>query len=262
MGIQTTAGCASPEFPYGLTFHEWSALDETKRHALCQRPKIDFRATESTVKKILDDIKTRGDDCVLELTKKFDKVELTAETMVVDVASLPEPKLDEKVRDAFDTAYSNITTFHTAQKQDELKVETMPGVQCRRLARPIERVGIYVPGGMAVLPSTVLMLGIPAQLAGVKTIVLATPPGENGDVSNEIVYCAKKCGVKYILKAGGAQAVGAMAYGTKSCPKVDKIVGPGNQYVTCAKMLVSCDGDALCSIDMPAGPSEQMCLFD
>lgn len=253
---------ALPTLAYGLSVHQWSALPADKRKALCQRPKIDFRATETTCKKILSDIRERGDAAVNELTAKFDKCELTPDTMIVKVADLPAPQLDSKVTAAFDQAYSNITTFHAAQKHAELKVETMPGVECRRLARPIENVGIYVPGGMAVLPSTVLMLGVPAQLAGVKTTVLATPPQADGSITPEIVYCAKKCGVSYILKAGGAQAVAAMAYGTKSVPKVDKVVGPGNQYVTCAKMLVSCDGDALCAIDMPAGPSEQMCLFD
>lgn len=251
-----------PNLPFGLSQYKWADLTSEKKKELCARPKIDFKATESICKKILSDIRERGDEVVIELTKKFDGAELTPETLVVKVADLPAPKLEEKITNAFDQAYSNIKTFHAAQKHADLKIETMPGVECRRVCRPIENVGIYVPGGMAVLPSTVLMLGIPAQLAGVTTTVLATPPDANGEVSPAIIYCAKKCGVQYILKAGGAQAVAAMAYGTKSCPKVDKVVGPGNQYVTCAKMLISCDGDAVCSIDMPAGPSEQMCLFD
>ena len=138
----------------------------------------------------------------------------------------------------------------------------MPGVTCRRVVRAIERVGLYVPGGTAVLPSTALMLGVPAQIAGCKTIVLATPPRKDGSICPEVVYCAKKCGVTKILKAGGAQAVAALAYGTETCPKVDKICGPGNQFVTAAKMILQNDGNAMVAIDMPAGPSEQLCIAD
>ena len=135
-------------------------------------------------------------------------------------------------------------------------VETMPGVVCSRFARPVARVGLYVPGGTAILPSTALMLGIPAQVAGCKEIVIATPPRPDGSISPEVMYVAKLVGASAILKAGGAQAVAALAYGTQSVPKVDKIFGPGNQWVTAAKMLVQNDTDALVSIDMPAGPSE------
>jgi histidinol dehydrogenase len=138
----------------------------------------------------------------------------------------------------------------------------MPGVECNRVSRPIERVGIYVPGGTAVLPSTCLMLGVPSQIAQCSTVVLATPPRSDGSICPEVIYAAKLCGVHKILCAGGAQAIAALAYGTACCPKVDKIVGPGNQYVTAAKMMLQNAGDAMVAIDMPAGPSEQLCIAD
>ena len=171
--------------------------------------------------------------------------------------------LSATVRKAIDTAYANIYKFHKAQNAETpLKVETMPGVVCSRFARPIARVGLYVPGGTAILPSTALMLGIPAQVAGCKEIVLATPPRPDGSLSPEVMYVAQLVGASAILKAGGAQAVAALAYGTESVPKVDKIFGPGNQWVTAAKMLVQNDTDALVAIDMPAGPSEVLVVAD
>jgi phosphoribosyl-ATP pyrophosphohydrolase/phosphoribosyl-AMP cyclohydrolase/histidinol dehydrogenase len=166
-------------------------------------------------------------------------------------------QIEASVRDAIDKAYANILKFHEAQlDRDTLVVETTPGVVCSRFARPIARVGLYVPGGTAILPSTALMLGIPAQVAGCKEIVLATPPRPDGSVSPEVMYVASLVGASAVLKAGGAQAIAALAYGTETVPKVDKIFGPGNQWVTAAKMLVQNDTDALVSIDMPAGPSE------
>jgi phosphoribosyl-ATP pyrophosphohydrolase/phosphoribosyl-AMP cyclohydrolase/histidinol dehydrogenase len=164
--------------------------------------------------------------------------------------------LPDAVCAAIDAAYANVRKFHAAQVSETLVVETMPGVVCTRFARPIARVGLYVPGGTAILPSTALMLGIPAQVAGCKEIVLATPPRPDGSVSPEVMYVAHLVGASAVLKAGGAQAVAALAYGTQTVPKVDKIFGPGNQWVTAAKMLVQSDTDALVSIDMPAGPSE------
>lgn len=162
---------------------------------------------------------------------------------------------------AFDVAYNNIYAFHAAQRGPDTSVETMPGVVCRRVTRPIGAVGVYVPGGTAVLPSSALMLAVPAQIAGCETVVLATPPRPDGSVTPEVLYCAKKAGVTHILKAGGAQAVAAMGWGTESCPKVDKIFGPGNQYVTAAKMLLT-NSEAMVSIDMPAGPSEVLVIAD
>ncbi|XP_042454323.1 histidinol dehydrogenase, chloroplastic-like [Zingiber officinale] len=169
--------------------------------------------------------------------------------------------LDPIVREAFDVAYDNINAFHAAQRIPEKEIENMKGVRCKRIARCIASVGLYVPGGTAVLPSTALMLSVPAQIAGCKTIVLATPPGRDGSICKEVLYCAKKAGVTHILKAGGAQAISAMAWGTSSCPKVEKIFGPGNQYVTTAKMILQ-NSEAMVSIDMPAGPSEVLVIAD
>ncbi|KAF9617558.1 hypothetical protein IFM89_037370, partial [Coptis chinensis] len=170
-------------------------------------------------------------------------------------------QLDPAVREAFDVAYDNIYAFHFAQKAAEKTVENMTGVRCKRVARCITSVGIYVPGGTAVLPSTALMLSVPAQIAGCKTVVLATPPSQDGSICKEVLYCAKKAGVTHILKAGGAQAISALAWGTRSCPKVEKIFGPGNQYVTAAKMILQ-NSEAMVSIDMPAGPSEVLVIAD
>ena len=158
-------------------------------------------------------------------------------------------------------AFENIKAFHESQRQGVLEVETMPGVTCRRMSRAIGSVGCYVPGGTAVLPSSALMLAVPAKVAGCKTIVMATPPRKDGSISPEVLYCAKKSGVTHLLKAGGAQAVAAMAYGTQTCPKVDKIAGPGNQFVTAAKMALQ-NSEAMVAIDMPAGPSEVLVMAD
>ena len=178
------------------------------------------------------------------------------------MADIPWPELPEQTKESFDVAFENILAFHTAQLGTaDLEVETMPGVVCRRVARPIGAVGLYVPGGTAILPSTALMLSVPAKVAGCKTVVLATPPRQDGTISPEVLYCAKKAGVTHILKAGGAQAVAAMAWGTQTCPKVDKIFGPGNQFVTAAKMLLQ-NSEAMISIDMPAGPSEVLVIAD
>jgi phosphoribosyl-ATP pyrophosphohydrolase/phosphoribosyl-AMP cyclohydrolase/histidinol dehydrogenase len=208
------------------------------------------------VQPIVEEVRLKGDAALLDFTAKFDKVKLQSPVLLPPYP--PElMALNDDVREAIDKAYSNIHKFHKAQvKGDVLVVETMPGVVCSRFARPIARVGLYIPGGTAVLPSTALMLGIPAQVAGCHEIVFATPPRRDGTLSPEVVYVAHLVGASAILKAGGAQAISALAYGTESVPKVDKIFGPGNQWVTAAKMLVQNDTDALVSIDMPAGPSE------
>lgn len=212
---------------------------------------------------IIDDIKKNGDKAVLSYTHKFEK----ATSLTSAVLKAPFPKelmqLDPETIKAIDTSYENIRKFHAAQKEDKpLRVETMPGVVCSRFSRPIERVGLYVPGGTAVLPSTALMLGVPAMVAGCQKIVLASPPRADGSITPEIVYVAHKVGAESIVLAGGAQAVAAMAYGTESITKVDKILGPGNQFVTAAKMYVSNDTNAGVSIDMPAGPSEVLVIAD
>ncbi|KAK4254751.1 hypothetical protein QN277_010086 [Acacia crassicarpa] len=234
-------------------------LTQAEIESLKARPRIDFSSIFSVVNPIVDDVHKRGDAAVKEYTSKFDKVEL--DKIVENVLELPDPVLDEPVKDAFDIAYSNIYAFHGAQKSADKSVENMKGVKCKRVARCINSVGLYIPGGTAVLPSTALMLSIPAQIAGCKTIVLATPPDQDGNICKEVLYCAKKAGVTYILKAGGAQAISAMAWGTESCPKVEKILGPGNQYVTAAKMILQ-NSEAMVSIDMPAGPSEVLVIAD
>ncbi|XP_050367992.1 histidinol dehydrogenase, chloroplastic isoform X2 [Argentina anserina] len=236
-----------------------SELTPAEVQNLKARPRIDFSSIFSTVNPIVDDIRNRGDAAVRDYTAKFDKVEL--DKIVVEVSELPDPELDPSIKEAFDVAYDNIYAFHFAQKSDEKTVENMKAIKCKRVARSIGSVGLYVPGGTAVLPSTALMLAVPAQIAGSKTVVLATPPSRDGSICKEVLYCAKKAGVTHILKAGGAQAISAMAWGTESCPKVEKVFGPGNQYVTAAKMILQ-NSEAMISIDMPAGPSEVLVIAD
>ncbi|PHH66984.1 hypothetical protein CDD81_4379 [Ophiocordyceps australis] len=212
---------------------------------------------------IIEEVRKGGDKALLSYTHKFEK----ATSLKCPVIKAPFPKelmaLDAETIKAIDVSYDNIKTFHSAQKEDKaLSVETMPGVVCGRFSRPIERVGLYIPGGTAVLPSSALMLGVPAMVAGCKKIVLASPPRPDGSITPEIVYVAQKVGAESIVLAGGAQAVAAMAYGTESVSKVDKILGPGNQFVTAAKMHVSNDTNAGVSIDMPAGPSEVLVVAD
>lgn len=224
------------------------------------------RSTEkimNIVKPIIKDIRTRGDTALLEYTHKFEKA--TSLTSPVIKAPFPESlmQLPPETIEAIDISYENIRRFHAAQSEDKpLTVETMPGVICQRFGRPIERVGLYVPGGTAVLPSTALMLGVPAKVAGCQKIVIASPPRADGSVTPEIVYVAHKVGAESIVLAGGAQAVAAMAYGTETVSKVDKILGPGNQFVTAAKMVVGNDTEASVAIDMPAGPSEVLVVAD
>ncbi|KAF9916269.1 trifunctional histidinol dehydrogenase [Lobosporangium transversale] len=242
--------------------YKMNALSADDQRKLLLRPIIQSNDIMARVKPIVDSVRQSGDAALLELTAKFDGVQL--DKTVISAPFTPESMvLDEQTRRAIDQAYDNIQKFHAAQLQEKaLVVETMPGVVCTRFARPIERVGLYVPGGTAVLPSTTLMLGIPAAVAGCKEIVIATPPRKDGSIVPEVMYVAHKVGASKVLMAGGAQAVAAMAYGTESCPKVDKICGPGNQYVTAAKMLTQIDSSSLVSIDMPAGPSELLVIAD
>lgn len=249
-----------------IAMRRYIAANETPETiaSVLQRPSQ--RSTDKILdicRPIIEDVKTNGDKALLSYTHKFEKA--TSLTSTVLKAPFPPElmQLAPETAKAIDVSFENIRKFHAAQKEDKpLKVETMPGVVCSRFARPIERVGLYVPGGTAVLPSTALMLGVPAMVAGCKTLVLATPPRSNGKVTPEVVYAAHKVGASAIVLAGGAQAVAAMAYGTESVPKVDKILGPGNQFVTAAKMFVSNDTNAGVSIDMPAGPSEVLVVAD
>lgn len=244
--------------------HDLTQLNDSQLEQVLNRPSQ--KSADSIMKivvPIIDDVKKNGDKALLSYTHKFEKA--TSLSSPVLKAPFPESlmQLPPETIKAIDVSFDNIQRFHAAQKDEKpLRVETMPGVICSRFSRPIERVGLYVPGGTAVLPSTALMLGVPAMVAGCKKIVLASPPRSDGRVTPEIVYVAHKVGAESIVLAGGAQAVAAMAYGTESVSKVDKILGPGNQFVTAAKMFVSNDTNAGVSIDMPAGPSEVLVIAD
>ncbi len=228
-------------------------------NALLQRPVFDASALNEKVAAVLADIQQRGDEAVMDYTEKFDGVLIKDTRFDEDEVANAEGALSHELRLAIQTAAKNIETFHTQQINNPQVVETMKGVKCWRKSVGIEKVGIYIPGGTAPLFSTVLMLGIPARLAGCRKIVLCSPPDKFGKLPPAIVYAAKLVGVTHIFKIGGVQAIGAMAFGTASVPKVYKIFGPGNQYVTCAKQLVQQYGTA---IDMPAGPSEVCVLAD
>lgn len=237
-------------------------ITKQKRNELLLRPIIDSTEIINRVTPIMQEVRKNGDAAVKGFTRKFDRVDLDCHT--IKAPFNPElMQLDPVTKAAIDQAYDNIYKFHDAQMDKEtLIVETMPGIVCSRFSRPIERVGLYVPGGTAVLPSTTLMLGIPAKVAGCREIVIATPPRSDGSVVPEVLYVAHKVGASHVVKAGGAQAVASMAYGTETVPKVDKIFGPGNQYVTAAKMVAQNDTSSLVAIDMPAGPSEVLVIAD
>ena len=226
---------------------------------ILQRPAIETGALFGTVSKVLDDVRLNGDEALRRYELEFDHVSL--EKLNVEDGEFYEAVnyIPEDLKKAIDVAYSNIHKFHSAQRSEEIKVETSPGVTCIQRSVPISKVGLYIPGGTAPLFSTVLMLAIPAKIAGCSEIVLCSPPDRNGKINPYILYAARIAGVTNVYKVGGAQAVAAMAYGTESVPKVDKIFGPGNQYVVAAKQLVSLSDVA---IDMPAGPSEVEVLAD
>ncbi len=220
---------------------------------LLRRPVCDIMEMLETVRPIVERVRAEGDAAVKDYEARFDGVEL--DSLAVSAAAIDEgcAQVDDTLKAAIDLAYDNITAFHGAQRFDPVRVEVCPGVVCEQRAVPIERVGLYVPGGTAPLFSTVLMLAAPARIAGCRQVVLCSPPGKDGRLNPAILYAARKCGVTQVFAAGGAQAIAAMASGTESIPKVDKIFGPGNQYVMAAKQLVSLYDTA---IDLPAGPSE------
>ena len=227
--------------------------------ALLLRPELNVQDLRETVGKVLNDVKQRGDEAVLGYEEQFDRVCLSSLTVSKDEMVEAENMVPDDLKTAISLAAENIRTFHEAERFVTAKVETKPGVTCWQKAVPIEKVGLYIPGGTAPLFSTVLMLAIPARIAGCKEIILCTPPNREGKVNPVILYAAKMAGVSRVFKAGGVQAIGAMAYGTESIPKVYKIFGPGNQYVQAAKQQVSLYDVA---IDMPAGPSEVEVLAD
>jgi histidinol dehydrogenase len=227
--------------------------------SLCERPQLELSFLESSVRNVMNRVKNSGDNALRELTLQFDKVLLDGIQVTEREIKASQDLLSEELKQAITTAASNIRAFHAAQQRNTLKIETMPGVLCWRKGVAIDKVGIYIPGGTAPLFSTVLMLGIPASLAGCREIVLCSPPDETGKINPAILYAASVVGVTKVFRIGGAQAIAAMAYGTESVPKVYKIFGPGNQYVTKAKQLALEEG---VSIDMPAGPSEVLVLAD
>lgn len=235
-------------------------LSQQDIQKLCLRQLEDDGSIKARVSDIVNQVKQDGDAALKAFSLQFDKVDLTR--LYLDKTELSEiaARIPDNVKAAIDTAYSNIKRFHEAQIHQEAAIETMPGVTCWRENRAIERVGLYIPGGTAVLPSTFLMLAIPAKLAGCKEIIVCSPPQQDGKTNSYLAYCAMLLGIDRIYLAGGAQAVAAMAYGTESIPKVDKIFGPGNRYVTQAKQLIQ--GTTLTAIDMPAGPSEVLVLAD
>ncbi len=220
---------------------------------MVKRPVFDYRQLEAKVLSILEDVKLNGDAAIKKYTAQFDRVELDKFKVTENEIAEATLYVDADLKEAIEVAKHNITAFHIAQKEAVKKIETIAGVVCWRKSVAIEKVGLYIPGGTAPLFSTLLMLGIPAVLAGCKEIIVCTPPDKNGEINPVILYVAQLVGIKNMYKIGGVQAIAAMAYGTKLIPKVNKIFGPGNQYVTGAKQLVNATGVA---IDMPAGPSE------
>ncbi|WP_283011090.1 histidinol dehydrogenase [Cronobacter turicensis] len=240
------------------TIVDWNACSAQAQRELLMRPAIS--ASESitrTVAEILDNVKARGDAALREYSAKFDKTDVAALSVTPEEIDAAAARLDDKVKQAMAVAVANIEKFHRAQQLAPVDIETLPGVRCQQVTRPVASVGLYIPGGSAPLFSTVLMLATPARIAGCKRVVLCSPP----PIADEILYAAKLCGVQEVFQAGGAQAIAALAFGTESVPKVDKIFGPGNAFVTEAKRQVSqrLDGAA---IDMPAGPSEVLVIAD
>ncbi len=226
---------------------------------LLKRPVMDVETLRETVRRVLDDVRQNGDQAVKAYEKQFDKVDLDELAVTESEMAEAEKLVSTELKAALELAHDNIHTFHAAQRFESRRVEVRPGVTCWQKSVPIEKVGLYIPGGTAPLFSTVLMLATPARIAGCREIVLCTPPNREGRVHPAILYAARVAGVSRIFKAGGVQAIGAMAYGTESIPKVYKIFGPGNQYVMAAKQQVSLSDVA---IDMPAGPSEVAVLAD
>ncbi|EGQ9235316.1 histidinol dehydrogenase [Vibrio alginolyticus] len=236
----------------------WQSLSENQQDSILERPAIAEGANITTaVAEVIAKVREEGDSALIELTEKFDRVKPESIRVSSQEIKAASERLSESMKSALEQAYANISKFHKAQKPQPLKVETQPGVLCEQVTRPIQKVGLYIPGGSAPLPSTVLMLGVPAKIAGCRKVVLCSPP----PIADEILYVAKLCGIDEVYNVGGGQAVAAMAYGTETVSKVDKIFGPGNAYVTEAKRQVSNDFRGA-AIDMPAGPSEVLVMAD
>lgn len=240
----------------------WKKLSPAQRRAALQRPAQAARPQiAAAVSRLVAEVRRDGDQALRRLTAKFDGVRLTSLRVSEAEFAAAERALSAADRAALRTAYRNLRRFHAAQTAKPVRVATMPGLVCEKLPRPIARVGLYVPGGSAPLFSTALMLGVPSQLAGCPVRVLCTPPGKDGRVSPWILFAAQLCGIRDVFKVGGAQAIAAMAFGTATIPKCDKLFGPGNAFVTEAKQQVSALADGA-AIDLPAGPSEVMVIAD
>ena len=237
----------------------YSELTQKEKVSLTQRPSISFEKSFDIVRNIIEEVKQNGFDAVKKFSEKYDKFSGSDFKVSQDEINNSEYELDEELKSAIDNAYSNIYEFHKNQIPCSYSSEVIEGINCRREFRPIENVGLYIPGGTAVLPSTMLMLGIPAKIAGCSRVVAISPTKEN--IHPAILYSAKICNVSEFYKVGGAHGIALLAYGAKEIKKVDKIFGPGNQYVTAAKMLASIDSKG-CAIDMPAGPSEVLIIAD
>ncbi|MGM0525829.1 MAG: histidinol dehydrogenase [Pseudomonadota bacterium] len=245
-----------------IRVERWSELSGEQRKERLLRPEQSrSRSLRETVKNILSQVREHGDAAVIKLTQKFDNPAATQLVMSAEQKTEALKGLTAPVKAAIDKAYRTISEFHRQQQPRDIKVETAPGVICEQRYTPLQSVGLYIPGGSATLPSTALMLGIPAQLAGCPRKVLATPPAANGSIPAAVVYVAQLCGIDDIILCGGAQAIAALAYGTESVAAVDKIFGPGNAFVTEAKQQVSQDASGV-AIDMPAGPSELLVIAD
>ncbi|MER5079135.1 histidinol dehydrogenase [Providencia stuartii] len=236
----------------------WSSCHANEQKALLTRPAIAASTNISAaVTQIIEQVKARGDSALIEFSQRFDKTAISTIRVSQDAVEQAATRLDDNIKIAMQTAIGNIRRFHEAQKPAAIQVETQPGVVCQQITRPIDSVGLYIPGGSAPLLSTVMMLGTPANIAGCRQVILCSPP----PIADEILYAAKLCGITDIFQVGGAQAIAAMAFGTESIPAVDKIFGPGNAYVTEAKRQVSQDHEGA-AIDMPAGPSEVLVIAD
>jgi len=237
--------------------YKYPTIKETKE--LLKRPAIESRIIQEKVFSIIKAVKTNGDKALFEFSKQFDEVSLSRLSVSETEFNGIENRVDEKLKSAINIARENIFKFHNAQQVESLKIEIDKGITCWRKNVPIEKVGLYIPGGTSPLFSTLLMLGIPANIAGCKEIIICTPPQKDGSIADSILYVAKLLGIKKVFRVGGAQAIAAMALGTETIPEVDKIFGPGNQWVTAAKQIVNSYGVA---IDMPAGPSEVLVVAD
>ncbi|HJS92321.1 MAG TPA: histidinol dehydrogenase [Steroidobacteraceae bacterium] len=240
----------------------WQSLAASERVAALARPAQDWRTeTDSLAREVIAHVRAGGDEAVRAYTRRFDGVDAGNLAVSADEFSQAERALGAEQRAALERAIDNVARFHDAQRPQDLILETMPGVRCERIIRPISAVGLYVPAGSAPLPSTVVMLAVPARIAGCPRRVLCTPPGRDGRAHPAVLVAARLCGIDRVFKIGGAQAIAAMAYGTETVPKVDKIFGPGNAWVTAAKQAVASDpGGAAC--DLPAGPSEVLVVAD